>query len=49
MKFLDKWRSLLGKKIVPKIKKGQRWRYLEDGITRVPVEENEKPKRGVSL
>ena len=37
MKFLDKWRIMFGKQ--PKIKKDQRWRYLEDGITKVPVDE----------
>ncbi len=37
MKFLDKWRVMFGKK--PKIKKEKRWRYLDDGITKVEVEE----------
>ena len=35
MKFLDKIRILVGKEI--KIKHSDRWRYLEDGITKIKV------------
>jgi len=37
MKILDRFRVLAGKQ--PKIKPGKRFRYLEDGITKVPVED----------
>jgi len=37
LKLSDKFRVLFGKQ--PKIKKEKRWRYLEDGITKVPVED----------
>jgi len=37
MKFLDKCRIMLGKQ--PKIKKEKRWRYLQDGITKIEVED----------
>ena len=36
MKILDRFRVLVGKE--PKIKKGKRFRYLDDGITKYEVD-----------
>ena len=35
MKILDRFRVLVGKQ--PKIKKGKRFRYLNDGVTKYEV------------
>jgi len=37
MKILDRFRVLAGKQ--PKIKPGQRFRYLSDGVTKVPLDD----------
>jgi len=37
MKILDRFRVLAGKQ--PKVKPGQRFRYLNDGVTKDPIEE----------